>query len=369
MERIIQSPSRYVQGENLLSRLAVYMKQLGCTSGYLLADAFSVKSYGKQLPRSFLEEGVRYRLEELKGECCLPEIDRHCALIRESGCDCVIGIGGGKALDTAKAVAYYARVPVIAVPTAASMDGPCSGLSVLYTPEGVFERYLHLRINPAVVVADLSVIAKAPARLLSAGMGDALSTCYEAEACRQSNAVTDTGAHSTNGALALARLCREILFRDGVQALLAVEEGVVTPALENVVEANLYLSCIGFESGGLAAAHALANGLTRVPALRRAMHGESVVFCTVAQMILENRPMSELREVLGFCRNIRLPVTLGELGAGETCTDEELRLAAKASLDGNSYMEHMPFLVTEESAFAALKMADRLGREMQAASS
>ena len=363
MERMIQAPSRYVQTEDGLGRLAGYMMQLGCASAYLLADGFSAKTYANLLPRSFLETGARYHIETLQGECCLPEIDRHCAILRQLDCDCVIGVGGGKALDTAKAVAYYARLPVIAAPTAAAMDGPCSGLAVLYTAEGVFERYLHLRTNPAVVVADLSVIAKAPARLLSAGMGDALSTCYEAEACRRSNALTDTGSHSTNGALALARLCRETLLRDGMQALLAVECGAITPALENVVEANLYLSGVGFESGGLAAAHALANGLTHLPAMRGAMHGETVAFCTVAQMVLENRPMHELREVLNFCRSIRLPVTLEQLGAGQ-CTEEELRLAAKASLGDNSYMSHMPFPVTEESALSALKMADRLGKQL-----
>ena len=362
MKKIIQSPARYIQGAGELKNLAGVMIQLGCGNGYVLADGFSAKTLSDQLSRSFLEQGARYRLETLEGECCFPEIDRHCGLFRESKCDCVIGVGGGKALDTAKAVSHYTHAPMIAVPTAASMDGPCSAIAVIYTPEGQFDRYLHLRTNPVAVVADVSVIAKAPARMLSAGMGDALSTCYEAEACHRSNGITDAGGCSTNAALALARLCRETLFRDGVQALMAVECGEVTPALENVVEANLYLSGVGFESGGLAAAHALANGLTHLPALRKAMHGEVVAFCTIAQMVLENRPMEELRQVLKFCRSIHLPVTLQELGAGE-CSREDLALAAEASLGKNSYMDHMPFPVTAQEALGALLLADRLGQE------
>lgn len=362
MRRIIQSPARYMQGPGELKNLAGTMAQLGYGFAYLLADAFSAKTLSDPLCRSFLEEGARYRLETLEGECCFPEIDRHCGLFRESGCDCVIGVGGGKALDTAKAVSYYTQSPMIAVPTAASMDGPCSAIAVIYTPEGKFDRYLHLHTNPVAVVADTAVIAKAPARMLSAGMGDALSTCYEAEACYRSHSITDAGGYSTNAALALARLCRETLFRDGVQALLAVECGEVTPALENVVEANLYLSGVGFESGGLAAAHALANGLTHLPALRKSMHGEVVAFCTIAQMVLENRPMEELRQVLAFCRSVHLPVTLEELGAGE-CSREELALAAEASLGNNSNMENMPFPITAEQALGALLLADRLGRD------
>lgn len=362
MKRVLQSPSWYIQEDGALLHLAEYMKKLGGVSAYILTDAFAAKSFAKILPRSFLETGARYHIEELQGECCLPEVDRHCALLRQTDCDFVIGIGGGKALDTAKAVSHYARLPVMAVPTAASMDGPCSGLAVLYTEEGVFDRYLHLRTSPAAVAVDTGVIAKAPARLLSAGMGDALSTCYEAEACCRSQGITDAGGVSTNVALALARLCRETLFRDGVQARLAAECGVVTPALENIVEANLYLSCIGFESGGLAAAHALANGLTLLPALRSAMHGEVVAFCTLAQLVLENRPMEELRQVLSFCRSIQLPVTLEGLGAGD-CKEEDLFQAAQASLGENSYMHHMPFAVTAQSAFAALRVADRLGQD------
>lgn len=362
MERIIQAPSRYIQGENGLLKLAVYMKQLGGSYAYLLADGFSAKSFANLLPRSFLEEGLRYQLEELKGECCLSEIDRHCQLLRKEGCDCVIGVGGGKALDTAKAISYYTRLPLIVAPTAASMDGPCSGLAVLYTEDGVFDHYLHLRTNPAVVVADTSVISKAPPRLLAAGMGDALSTYYEANACQISQATTDTGAHSTNAARTLARLCLDTILRDGAAAYAAAECGVQTPALENIIEANLYLSCIGFESGGLAAAHALHNGLTLLPQTRKSMHGEIVAFCTIAQLVLENRSPDEIRQLQQFCRSVKLPITLAEIGLGD-CPEESLRQAAAASLGSNSYMNHMPFQVSADDAYAALKVADRLGNQ------
>ena len=58
-------------------------------------------------------------------------------------------------------------------------------------------------------------------------------------------------------AYALARLCYETVRDWGVAALTACEAQVVTPALERVVEANILLSGLGFESGGLGAAHAL----------------------------------------------------------------------------------------------------------------
>ena len=51
----------------------------------------------------------------------------------------VVGVGGGKILDTSKAVAYENNIPVAIVPTLASTDAPCSALAVVYSDEGVFE--------------------------------------------------------------------------------------------------------------------------------------------------------------------------------------------------------------------------------------
>ena len=74
------------------------------------------------------------------------------------------------------------------------------------------------------------------------------------------------GGLSTQSALALAKLCYRTLLADGADALRSVQAQVVTPALERLVEANTLLSGIGFESSGLAAAHAIHNGLTTASA-------------------------------------------------------------------------------------------------------
>lgn len=88
----------------------------------------------------------------------------------------MVGIGGGKTLDTAKAIGYYQKLPVVVIPTIASTDAPTSALSVIYTEAGEFEEYLIYPKNPDMVVMDTAIIAKAPVRLLVSGMGDALST-------------------------------------------------------------------------------------------------------------------------------------------------------------------------------------------------
>jgi glycerol dehydrogenase len=280
---------------------------------------------------------------------------------KAAGCEVIVGIGGGKILDTAKAAAYYLQLPVVIVPTIASTDAPCSALSVIYTDEGVFEEYLFLPASPNMVLVDTDVVSKAPARLLVSGMGDALATYFEARACLQSNASNCVGGKSTLAAMSLAELCYETLMEDGVNAMLAVEQKVCTKAVENIIEANTYLSGIGFESGGLAGAHAIHNGLTAIEETHSLYHGEKVAFGTIVQLVLENAEDEEIAEVVDFCIEVGLPVTLEELGIKEVKPEQIMEVATLAAAEGDT-LGNMPFDVTPEDVYAAIMGADAIGR-------
>ena len=359
MKRIIRSPGSYIQGNGELNHLAEYYKELGSSGAYLIIDSFICSTYMDSIESSFLKHSVPFESSVFGGQCCQKEIDRHISQIGSA--DAVFGIGGGKTLDTAKAVAFSIHRPVILVPTAASSDAPCSRLAAIYTESGVFDHYLPLTSNPDMIIMDTAVIARAPARFLMAGIGDALSTYYEAAACERSCAVTSAGGRTSPTAMALARLCLDTLLSDGLKAKAAAVCQVSTPALENIVEANTYLSGVAFESGGLAAAHAIHNGLTLLPETHRLLHGELVAFCTIVQLILENRPLEEIKTILSFCRACGLPTRLSDLGL-EHADDSRLMEASAASCSGS--MANMPFPVTPADVLAALKAADRVNREL-----
>lgn len=138
---------------------------------------------------------------------------------------------------------------------------------------------------------------------------------------------------------------------------LAASQHVVTPALENIIEANTYLSSIGFESSGLAAAHAIHDGLTVLEETHRFLHGEKVAFGTVTQLILENKPMEELSEIVVFLHKCGLPVCMKDLGIDQ-CSDEDLLRAAKEACAPNDTMGNMPFAVIPEDVVAAMKATD-----------
>jgi glycerol dehydrogenase len=353
-------PGRYVQGAGALHSLGEEVARLGKKALAIVDRAVEtiVAPYLKS------GEGVTFLCNEFCGECCDPEIDRLVALARKENCDVIVGVGGGKALDTAKAVAFAIKHPVVIVATLASTDAPCSALSVIYTPTGEFARYLLYPCNPNVVVVDTAIVCKAPVRFLVSGMGDALSTWFEAEDCQIKKAGNMTGRLGSMSAFALARLCYDTLLNYGTTAKLACEAGVVTSALEHIVEANTLLSGLGFESGGLSGAHAIHNGLTILPETHHYWHGEKVAIGTLALLMLTDRPPSVIKDVYDFCEAVGLPTTFAQIGL-ENITDKQLMAVATAACAPGETIHNCPCEVTPTRVFAALKAADAEGRARQ----
>lgn len=359
MNKIMISPGRYVQGAGALGDIGKHVASLG-TKALVLGGKRGIDAIQSLLEASFKEHQVDYVIEPFGGECSHPEIDRIVAMIKQSKITIIIGVGGGKALDTAKAAAHYAKIPVAIVPTIAATDAPCSALSVIYTPEGVFDSYLVLPKNPDLVLVDTAIIAQAPVRLFVSGMGDALATWFEADACAKAFANNLPGGLSTSAALCLAKLCFDILMEYGLHAKLALEQGVATEAVEKVVEANTLLSGLGFESSGLAAAHAVHNGLTVLEETHHAYHGEKVSFGTLVQLVLENRTTAEIEQVLGFCKSVGLPITLKEIGVSNV-TPVKIHQVAEATCVPGETIHNQPFTVNAATVYAAIIAADAIG--------
>lgn len=371
MRKAFICPTKYVQGEDEILNLGYFVKTFG-DSALLIAHPDDVKRVGDKLKRTAEKFNIRFVESEFCGECSRREVSRLQELAKESNCTCTIGLGGGKAIDTAKCVAEGENL--IIVPTIAATDAPTSHSAVLYTPEGAFDDYAYFKQSPSVILIDTTVIANAPVRFLVSGMGDALSTFFEARANVQSYSKVNAGlpcgfregvcgeARGTKAAFALASLCYESLLEDGWKAKIACENHVVTESLEKIVETNILLSGLGFESGGLAAAHAIHDGLTILEGTHKYFHGEKVAFGTIAQLALENAPMEEIEEVLDFCLSIGLPVCLEDIGVDHITEEELYQVAEKACIPEESIYA-MPFPITVGKVAAAIKLADSIGKE------
>lgn len=360
MKKILISPNKYVQDNGALADLGEYVAAFG-KKALLVASSDDQGRVQSHLDVALERNPFDLIAGGFGTECTGEEVERLIKVCKENACEVVIGLGGGKALDTAKAVAHSEELPVITVPTIASTDAPCSSLSVVYNDKGEFREYRFYRSNPDLVLVDTGIVAKAPTRFLIAGMGDALSTYFEARACERAFADNIPGGKSTKLAVAAAKLCFDVLMEDSVKAIAASDNNVVTQALENIIEANTLLSGMGFESSGLAAAHAIHNGLTALDETHHYFHGEKVSFGTIVHLVLENAPAEELEQVIDYCQMVGLPTSLADLGVEEV-TDAKVRSVAELATAENETIHNMPFKVTADDVFAAIYAADRLGR-------
>jgi glycerol dehydrogenase len=361
MLKVFCAPARYTQGPDATEQLGLEIRKLGLDGpAFVVAGHSAVRLLSKTWAKTFADAGMRYEVFAFAGECTAAEIRRGSNAAQSAAARVVIGAGGGKVLDTARAIASDLSLPVVNCPTIASSDAPCSALSVIYSDVGAVEEYRIYRRNPDLVLVDTSVIAQSPVRLLVAGMGDALATWFEAKVCAGGGVKNMRGGASTRTALALADLCFKTLLADGMSAMEALQSREPNGALERLVEANTLLSGLGFESSGLAAAHAIHNGLTTALGTHGYMHGEKVAFGLLAQLMLESQPSSVVEEVLAFSSSVGLPITFAEVGIANPSQELLQIIAVRATMPGET-IHNEPMPVTPQMVVEALRAADTAG--------
>ena len=347
--KVFVSPRRYVQGPNALAQLGLNLALFGIKHPLVLASPSALAACQEAVSKSLEAAGVGHAFLTFQRECTFAEIERVKQVCLAGGHDALIGCGGGKTLDTARAAAagaavsvgaqsrggvtpLGASVPCVMVPTVAASDAPTASVSVVYNAAGVQEAFVLVRVNPILVLVDTEIIARAPVRTLVAGMGDALATHFEAEAAFHSGLPVLAGGLPSRTARMMARLAYTTLMESGREASQEAQSGEAGPALEAVVEANILLSGLGYECGGLAAAHALAGSWTLLHGRfdPEPFHGELVAFSTLTQLLMEGRAENELGPVLAFCRDVGLPTTFRALGLKDA-SEESLAQVAEAA--------------------------------------
>jgi len=361
MNNVLITPRKYVQGRGALKEIGSLISIIG-KKPILLWDKTVKGIVSETVFESLKAAKIDYVDVDFQGDCTHREVDRIVGIIKESGADISIGFGGGKTLDAAKAAAIDTGIRIVTCPTIASTDSPTSAATVWYDDDGNCIGFDCWSFNPDLVLVDSGIIAKAPARTLVAGMGDTLSTWVEAKVALQTGAGNLAGGRSTMVAMAIAKLGYDILMEHGVQAKLSAEAGVLTPSVEKVIEANILHSGLGFESGGLASAHMIANCLPSFKQCHHLMHGEEVAFGVAAQLCMDKAvTMQEVCEAFDFMISVGLPVTFAELNL-EGVERESLKTIGDVCAGEGSLCVSHCFEVTSEAVVDAMIAADALGR-------
>jgi glycerol dehydrogenase len=339
--QVLAAPSRYVQGDGVLGQLGRYLTAVPTRRTAILIRAGGRRREGSRIEAGLEAAGIERVFVDFGGECSIAEIERATAATRASGVaiDSLIAVGGGKCIDAGKSVAYRLGVPMISCPSLASNDAPCSAISVVYTPDGVTEG-------------------------VESSRGTRIWSSWTRGSWPKRRLGTSSQAWATPwplAAAALGELCANTLYAHGIEAVEAVSRREVTPALEHVVEANTLLSGIGFESAGVAAAHAVAQGLTVLPRVHAAfLHGEMVAAGLMTHLALEKRYDEAARLADFFCA-VGLPAHLGHVGLDPSQRDDLAAVMAGAAQMW--FLAYEPFPITPEIMIAAAIEADGIGKE------
>lgn len=391
--KILLAPSRYIQGPNALAQLGEQLRGIGIANPLLLVGIDSPtarETVVRAAEESLNRCGIGHSLVDFGGECTWDEIKRVKDLCIKGRHDAIVSCGGGKTIDTGRSAASESAVSVeksppefipqlgasvacVNIPTVITSSAATSAISLIYSDQGVGEAVLTFQSNPAMVLADTEVIARSPVRLLVAGIGDALATYFEADVSRRTGTpCLQTGAHSTLAARALGRLCLEVLLDYGTQAIAEAETHTPGPGIEAVTEANLLLSGLGAESGGLSAAHAIETSFRHIQERFEIhlYHGELVAFGCLTQLVLEGRKPEYLERFFRFCRTVGLPTTFEELRL-RNVTDEDLITVADSACrrkiigsmpGGRKEADEDGRYYDHRAVYHALKATDAFGR-------
>ena len=355
MSLSMKFPGAYFQGKDALEEFAEHTMCYG--RSFLFVGSKSALRVSKEkLAHSFSGTDAQIQFELTSGVPCASEIQRVTKLAADSGAQVLCAIGGGGVMDIVRSAAMDLGRAMVMIPTAAASDAPCTFVSVLYSENGqeiVGDRIFHK--CPDLVYVDTTIVAQAPVRLLVSGMGDALATWYEMESCAGS------GLEMSITAVALCRICRELILENGIMARLAAENHIVIPALERVIEANCFLSGIGGVNTGCSGAHGFGDYLSSLPGGHDYMHGERVMVGLVIQLILEGYQEQEIRRVIRFGRKVGLPVSVAELFEEPI---EELAHRIGQDTYNDHFVCHMNCDHSAQAIEGAVRMAVALAKEM-----
>lgn len=347
--RVYAGPLRYLQGQGALDLLGSVLAPYG-PRPVVVTDPFVRDLLGEHIDAILAASGLTPEVRLLTGEITAAVADDLTASVRDAGAGVVVGVGGGKSLDAAKAVSLRLDVPVVTVPTIASNDSPTSRAVAMYDDEHRLVSVDQLRANPHAVVVDTTLVAAAPVAFLRAGVGDAIAKRFEAAGCAAGTGVTTLGTRPLHVGSAIATAAYDVIRAHAVAGLAACERGEVTDDLEALVEAVVLLSGLGFENGGLSLAHSLTRGLMQARGAKEALHGQHVAWATLVQRTVE--ASDDVDDLRGFLREIRLPVALAELGM-PGATAEEIRQIARVTMTA-PHLANLAAPVTEDALVDAI---------------
>ncbi|WP_332238661.1 iron-containing alcohol dehydrogenase family protein [Sporolactobacillus sp. KGMB 08714] len=353
------APQQYISEKGAYDYLAGILKKLSVRRVLFLHGIKSLHKAAPYLP-DLAQAGIETFGMSFGGECSPQEIDRVIQAIKTHDADLIIGLGGGKVMDTAKASAYKAgRLPLVLMPTMASNCAAWSALSVFYKDNGESIGFQTFPNQSALVLVEPRVILDSPIEYFIAGIADTLAKWYESNGLL---AKVDQNHLAILYARESAKLCHDIPLEYAVQAVDDMRQGILSNAWNTVMETNIMASGLvgGFadQYGSATAAHSVHDALTFFPETKPILHGVKVAYGIMVQLALEGK-WDEIRRLQPFYQKLNLPMNLTDLHLG-TRPESDIRQLAARAVSPDKTIHLLPYEVTAESVFSAINQLETL---------
>lgn len=349
------APAQYMSGYGVLKEAGEQIASWG-SRPFVFAGERAYAAAKGALTKALEGQGLAWGALVRSGECSQRNIEGLVNAARSFGANVMISAGGGKALDTGKAAAFYLGIPVVCIPTTCATCAGASAVSVVYTESGHFEKDIYLPRNPDLVICDAQIIGASPLCYTKAGILDALTKWYEGDAAAKSLPQMDV---ATKSALALAKMLQANLFQDGLTACRQSESGQIGEAFSRTVDICMYTTALiqGLSQKDIrgAAAHPIQTAMSLIPGSGQLLHGYKVSYGMLVQLMLEEKSAKEIGALTDFCLSLGVTPSLAGLGL---CADAPLRKRVAQKARANVLMDNMIGQITQEDILLAMERVE-----------
>lgn len=357
--------ANYTIGEDAYQKVNEICSHYG-TKALLIGGELALKAGKEKLEQALdVDGGKESETESVKiidtvffgTDCTYAHMEELAVHAKACGADMIFGMGGGKALDTAKGTAEKAGLPVFTFPTIAATCAATTALSVVYKEDGNFDSFYFYDKPARHSFIDTEIIACAPERYLRAGMGDTLGKYFECHFAARG----DELHHSSALGREISNMCYLPLLTYGEEAMKECRENCAGIALQQAVLANIVstglVSLLVLDEYNCAIAHSVYYGLVLLPGFEEEnLHGDVVAYGVLVQLMVDGEE-EQAKEMKMFLKKLGIRTTLDEMGAP---LDKKALKDVLAEIVNGPDMEHIPYEVTEDMIYDALVKVENL---------